>query len=54
MATLGKAAGVAGAVVVGSQSLIAWLENRAATAIYTTAPSSAGLCLISQFSADSR
>ncbi len=46
MATLGKAAGVAGAVVVGSQSLSTWLENRAATAIYTTAPPPALACAL--------
>lgn len=37
MATLGKAAGVAGAVVAGSASLIEWLINRARTYIFTTA-----------------
>jgi 8-amino-7-oxononanoate synthase len=37
MATLGKAAGVAGAVVAGSVSLIEWLINRARTYIFTTA-----------------
>jgi len=37
MATLGKAAGVAGAVVAGSRVLIEWLLNRARTYIFTTA-----------------
>lgn len=37
MATLGKAAGVAGAVVAGSQALVEWLLNRARTYIFTTA-----------------
>ncbi|MBI5329026.1 MAG: 8-amino-7-oxononanoate synthase [Betaproteobacteria bacterium] len=37
MATLGKAAGVAGAFVAGSADLIEWLVNRARTYIYTTA-----------------
>lgn len=38
MATLGKAAGVAGALVAGPAVLIRFLENRARQAIYTTAP----------------
>lgn len=37
MATLGKAAGVAGAFVAGSQALIEWLVNKARTYVYTTA-----------------
>ena len=37
LATLGKAAGVAGAFVAGSSELIEWLVNRARTYIYTTA-----------------
>lgn len=37
MATLGKAAGVAGAFVAGSPDLIEWLVNRARTYVYTTA-----------------
>jgi 8-amino-7-oxononanoate synthase len=37
LATLGKAAGVAGAFVAGSAELIEWLVNRARTYIYTTA-----------------
>ena len=37
MATLGKAAGVAGAFVAASADLIEWLVNRAHTYIYTTA-----------------
>lgn len=37
LATLGKAAGVAGAFVAGSHDLIEWLVNRARTYIYTTA-----------------
>ena len=37
LATLGKAAGVAGAFVAGSADLIEWLVNRARTYIYTTA-----------------
>ena len=37
MATLGKAAGVAGAFVAGAATLIDWLENRARTYVYTTA-----------------
>ena len=37
MATLGKAAGVAGAFVAGEAELIEWLVQRARTYIYTTA-----------------
>ncbi|HNA31346.1 MAG TPA: aminotransferase class I/II-fold pyridoxal phosphate-dependent enzyme, partial [Thiobacillaceae bacterium] len=37
LATLGKAAGVAGAFVAGTDDLIEWLVNRARTYIYTTA-----------------
>jgi 8-amino-7-oxononanoate synthase len=37
MATLGKAAGVAGAFVAGQADLIQWLINKAHTYIYTTA-----------------
>jgi 8-amino-7-oxononanoate synthase len=37
LATLGKAAGVAGAFVAGSAELMEWLVNRARTYIYTTA-----------------
>ncbi|MEQ6291184.1 8-amino-7-oxononanoate synthase [Vogesella sp. GCM10023246] len=37
MATLGKAAGVAGAFVAGSRQLIDWLVNSARTYIFTTA-----------------
>ena len=37
MATLGKAAGVAGAFVAASADLIEWLVNKAHTYIYTTA-----------------
>jgi 8-amino-7-oxononanoate synthase len=37
LATLGKAAGVAGAFVAGSADLIEWLVNKARTYIYTTA-----------------
>jgi 8-amino-7-oxononanoate synthase len=37
MATLGKAAGVAGAFVAGTRQLIDWLVNSAHTYVYTTA-----------------
>ena len=37
LATLGKAAGVAGAFVAGNHDLIEWLVNKARTYIYTTA-----------------
>ncbi len=37
LATLGKAAGVAGAFVAGQRTLIEWLVNKARTWIYTTA-----------------
>jgi len=37
LATLGKAAGVAGAFVAGSEALIDWLVNKARTYVYTTA-----------------
>lgn len=37
MATLGKAAGVAGAFIAGTEDLIEWLVNRVRTYIYTTA-----------------
>jgi 8-amino-7-oxononanoate synthase len=37
LATLGKAAGVAGAFVAGSADLIEWLVNKARTYVYTTA-----------------
>lgn len=37
MATLGKAAGVSGAVVAASHALCAWLVNRGRSYIYTTA-----------------
>ncbi len=37
LATLGKAAGVAGAFIAGSEVLVEWLVNRARTYIYTTA-----------------
>lgn len=37
LATLGKAAGVAGAFVAGSADLVEWLVNKARTYIYTTA-----------------
>lgn len=38
LATLGKAAGVAGAFVAGQRDLIEWLVNKARTWIYSTAP----------------
>jgi 8-amino-7-oxononanoate synthase len=37
LATLGKAAGVAGAFVAGSDNLVEWLVNKARTYVYTTA-----------------
>ena len=37
MATLGKAAGVAGAMVAGDALVVSWLVQKARTAIYTTA-----------------
>ena len=37
LATLGKAAGVAGACVAGSEALVEWLVNKARTYIFTTA-----------------
>lgn len=37
LATLGKAAGVAGAFVAGTADLIEWLVNKARTYVYTTA-----------------
>jgi 8-amino-7-oxononanoate synthase len=37
LATLGKAAGVAGAFVAGSSDLIEWLVNKARTYVFTTA-----------------
>jgi 8-amino-7-oxononanoate synthase len=37
MATLGKAAGVAGAFVAGAPELVDWLVNKARTYVYTTA-----------------
>ncbi len=37
MATLGKAAGVAGACVAGSEELVEWLVNKARTYVFTTA-----------------
>jgi 8-amino-7-oxononanoate synthase len=37
MATLGKAAGSAGAVVAAEATVIEWLQNKARTAVYTTA-----------------
>ncbi len=37
MATLGKAAGVAGACVAGSVELVEWLVNKARTYVFTTA-----------------
>ncbi len=37
MGTLGKAAGVAGAFVAGDRSVIDWLEQKARTAVFTTA-----------------
>lgn len=47
--TLGKAAGVSGAFVAGSQNLVEWLIQRARTYIYTTgsSPMVAGALLVS-------
>ena len=44
MGTLGKAAGVAGAFVAGSQAAIEWLRQQARTAIFTTAAPTALAC----------
>ncbi|MDN0081244.1 8-amino-7-oxononanoate synthase [Crenobacter sp. SG2305] len=46
MATLGKAAGVAGAAVLGSRRLIDWLVNKARSYIYTTAQPPALACAV--------
>lgn len=40
-ATFGKAFGCSGAFVAGSESLVAWIENRARSHVFTTAPSPA-------------
>jgi 8-amino-7-oxononanoate synthase len=40
-ATFGKALGCSGAFVAGSEALIAWVENRARSHVFTTAPSPA-------------
>jgi 8-amino-7-oxononanoate synthase len=40
-ATFGKALGCSGAFVAGSEALVAWIENRARSHVFTTAPSPA-------------
>ena len=46
MGTLGKAAGVSGAFVAASESVIDWLINRARSAIFTTASSPVMACAL--------
>ena len=46
MATLGKAAGVAGAFIAGGGELIDWLINSARSYIYTTSQPPALACAI--------